>query len=77
LVTDKTTVINIGLNTQNLFPHVMSMEVDDILQNHEGANLFQLSMLKSLRNILMGPDSSNTAFQPEGRRKKYRTHTLP
>jgi len=53
------------------------MEVDDILQNHEGANLFQLSMLKSLRNILMGPDSSNTAFQPEGRRKKYRTHTLP
>ena len=47
---------------QNLFSHVMSMKVDDILQNHEGANLFQLSMLKSLRNILMGPDSSNTAF---------------
>ena len=77
LVTDKTTAINIGLNMQNLFWHVMSVEADDILQNHEGASLFQTSVLKSLRNILIGPDSSNTAFHSERRRKKYRTHTLP
>ena len=70
LVTDKTTAINIGLNMQNLFWHVMSVEADDILQNHEGASLFQTSVLKSLRNILIGPDSSNTAFQSREEEEK-------